>query len=218
MASQEQLRTLTPLVMEAQQYRRWHGDNDNPALGKAIVAVDNLLIRELGGEADDDIDVENLVADAGATVFAKFHKFRSTTGAELYGWVRKIVVRAIANLRRRREAQEEGRLRCRPPSAETIAEAVRLIDLVESREPSPVEEAIGREDVRRVRRALRRLTFDELRVTRLVMQDTQLREIAVSFGHSLGWVQDVWERAAHRLRMALMRRGRAPMSRPVCAA
>lgn len=96
------------------------------------------------------------MADAGTKVFLSFGKFRGTTGAELYGLMKKIVERSVIKLRRMREALENGTLR-RPASLDRDGRAARLAALLVSPCDSPEQAAILRENKMAVRRAMRRL-------------------------------------------------------------
>ncbi|MGH7135634.1 MAG: hypothetical protein ACREHD_07830 [Pirellulales bacterium] len=116
MASGKHSRDLTNTVLEAIRYRRYGGGNENPALGKALLQVDEILLpwarSELADGFDDQpADVENLVADAGVKAIVEFHKFAGTTGGEFFEWVRSILAQLIAGVKRLREALRNGGLR-----------------------------------------------------------------------------------------------------------
>ncbi|HEV3342156.1 MAG TPA: hypothetical protein VG125_17445 [Pirellulales bacterium] len=82
MATEEQLRNLTGMVLEALNYQRYGGGNDNPALGRAIQYVDDLLLPWARSQAGDELDVDNMVADAALKMLRVFPAFRGTTGRE----------------------------------------------------------------------------------------------------------------------------------------
>jgi RNA polymerase sigma factor (sigma-70 family) len=205
MASQEQLRELTGMVLEALRYRRRGGGNDNPALGQAIRHVDAILLPWARAEAAGEFDVENIVADAGLEMFSAFVTFDGTTGGEFFGYTKKIVARGIARMRRLSEAKEQGCLR-RAVSLEGNAEAARLAERLASHEPSPDAAAMIRENRERLRRAMRGLSVDQLRVVRLHgSEDRPFEEIGAKFGRSASWAYDVWDAAAAQIRTRLMR-------------
>jgi DNA-directed RNA polymerase specialized sigma24 family protein len=204
MASAEQKRNLTDLVLRAKSHQRWHGGNDNPALGEAILKVEKLLLPWVRSQLDAEHDAENMVAEAGAEMFVSFASFRGVTGAEFYGWMKTILEHAIAKIARLREALEKGGLR-RTTSLDRDGRAARLAELLVSPEDSPEQAAIIRENKVNVRRALRTLPCEELRVVRLRTDDISFREIAGSFQRSLRWVQDTWDSAVQHLRTAIVK-------------
>jgi RNA polymerase sigma factor (sigma-70 family) len=205
MVSEEQLRTLAGIVLEASSYQFYHGANDNPALGQAIRYVDQMLLPWAEAQADGDFDVENIVAEAGLEMLRRFPNFRGTTGREFYGCMKVIVVRGIARMRRLMEAKENGCLR-RAVSLERSAEAARLAERLASGEPLPEVAAIVHENAQRLHRAMRGLTVDQLRVIRLHGIDGRsLREISAQFGHAPSWAHEVWKAAAAEIRRRLMR-------------
>lgn len=219
MASEKQLLALTDTVLEAVRYRRWRGGNENPALGKAILIVDQYLLpwagRELADGLDDQsADAENLVAEAGYKAIVNFHTFVGTTGGEFYEWVRSILAQLIAGVKRLREALRNGGLR-RVNSVERNAEAARLVQLLVSPEHSPEEIGTLHENASRLWRAIRRLNLVEQRVARLYMDGRSLRDIAVMFGHTTSWARDHWDAAAHDLRTDLLRPSRTARMRSI---
>jgi RNA polymerase sigma factor (sigma-70 family) len=212
MASQEQRRELTAVVLDAIRYRRWNGGNENPALGEAILRVDELLLpwaqRELADGGDElSPDAENLVADAGVKAIIHFHTFSGTTGGEFYEWIKAIVAQLIAGMKRLHEALANGGLR-RVRSLEREHEAAQLAELLISPEDSPEEAATIRENGQRLRKALRGLNLVEHRIVKLRLRGRSYREIAATFGHAVSWAHEIWESAAHHLRLALVSRRR----------
>jgi RNA polymerase sigma factor (sigma-70 family) len=203
MASQQQFRTLTELVLEAVRYQRWSGANDNPALGRAILYVDRLLLPWARRQVDDLFDdsppdAENLVADADVKAILGFRSFDGITGAEFYRWVKAIVAHTIADMRRRREARRKGGLR-HAVSLERSAEAGRLAEQLVSPGMSAEEAAIMRESALGLHRAINTLSFIQQRVVKLWMKGRSLREISAMFGHSPSWANGHWESAKQRL-------------------
>jgi RNA polymerase sigma factor (sigma-70 family) len=218
MASQEQLRKLTSMVLEALDYRRNHNGGDNGALGRAILYVDSLLLPWARSLAAGEFDVEDMVADAGFGMLAAFPTFRGITGKEFFNFMRTIVERAIARMWRLLEAEEKGCLR-RSRSLEGDAETARLVERLASREHLPDIAAMIHENGRRLRRVMRGLTVDQQRVLRMHgIDDCPFQEIAATFGHSASWAHDVWEAAAAEIRSRLMRPSRPRQRRRVAMA
>ncbi|HVA47491.1 MAG TPA: ECF-type sigma factor [Pirellulales bacterium] len=209
MAGEEQRFELTDWVLEAIAHRRWRGTNDNPALGKAVLHVEKRLLpwvrEQLENERDDTPpDAENLVAEAGCKALLHFDEFTGVTGGEFYRWMETIAAWMIADVKRQRDAQENGGFR-RGMSLERAAEAARLAELLISPDVSPHDACVIRENAVRVHRAMRGLTHEQHRVERLRMGGHSLRDIAATFGHSASWVHEVWESGAQHLRTKLMR-------------
>ena len=139
----------------------------------------------------------------------RFPDFRGTTGGEFHGCMKAIVERGIARMRRLMEAKEKGCLR-RAVSLRRGAEAARIAERLASDEPLPHIAAIMRENAERLRRAMRGLNVDQVRVVRLHGIDGRsLREISATFNHAPSSAQAIWETAAAEIRRRLMRTRRS---------
>jgi DNA-directed RNA polymerase specialized sigma24 family protein len=210
MATQEQFRTLSEMVFEALNYRRYRGGNNNPTLGKAILYVNDILLPWARTQAAGEFDVQDIVADAGLKMLRLFPKFRGTTGGEFFDCMTAIVARGVARMRRLMEAKEKGCLR-RALSLERDGEAARLAERLASRERLPDVAAVIRENAHRLHKAMRGLSAVQLLVVRLHGIDgCPFQEVGAKFGHTASWAHDIWEAAAAEIRRRLMRprRGR----------
>lgn len=103
------------------------------------------------------------------------------------------------------EAQQKGCLR-RCLSIEANAETTKLAERLASRELLPDIAAMIRENADRLRRVMRGLTVDQIRILRRHgIDDRSFKEIGAEFGHSASWAYGIWEAAAAEVRRRLMR-------------
>jgi RNA polymerase sigma-70 factor (ECF subfamily) len=154
------------------------------------------LHRELRGKADPS----DVVQDTFLKVHENFHDFRGTTDREWMAWVRRILVRNLADLQRKYAVP--GRDVGRERSLDDVADrsSALLRDLVPARGGTPSEQARNRETGMLVADALAELDEGDREVVILrTFHELEWGEVSERTGRSPDAARMAWARALQRL-------------------
>jgi RNA polymerase sigma-70 factor (ECF subfamily) len=164
-----------------------------------------LVARSLiGGALRIKLDPSDLVQETFLKAHRDFAGFAGGTERELVAWLRRILVRSLANQAKhhRRQARDQQR----QESLDHLLEQsdLALQNALAARAPSPSEAASHREQAVLLADAVDRLSPDyrEAFVLR-TLEHVPFEEIAIRMGRSTGAVRMLWARAVKKLNQML---------------
>jgi RNA polymerase sigma-70 factor (ECF subfamily) len=180
-------------------------EGEDAALSRILEAYRNYLRliaatsldRALRGKADPS----DVVQDALVKIHANFHQFRGATERELLAWMRAILARLLADLRRRYVLGAERRVGRERSLAEIVDRSSLVLEaLLADRQDSPSARAHEREQGVLLADALARLAADDREVITLRnLRELDWPEVARSMQRSPDAVRMLWTRAVRHL-------------------
>jgi RNA polymerase sigma-70 factor, ECF subfamily len=177
------------------------------ALGDALEACRVYLQAVAERELDPDLRAKGGASDLVQETFLEAHKdfaqFKGDTEEALLGWLRRMLLNNLANVRRRYHGTRKRRVgREIDLSAEDSSRPA--VEGLPSDTPTPSRVMIAAEEDKELHRALARLSADDRQVIRLRYQEERpFAEIARVMGRSENAVQKLWLRAVERLQREL---------------
>ncbi len=185
---------------------------DDAARGRLLELYRNylrLVARSLiGGALRVKLDPSDLVQETFLKAHRDFGQFGGATERELTAWLRRILVRSLANQVKHHRRQARDQLR--QESLDHLLEhSDRTLQLaLAARSPSPSEAASRREQAVLLADAVDRLPADyrEAFVLR-TLEHVPFEEIAARMGRSTGAVRMLWARAVKKLNEMLEEQG-----------
>ena len=171
------------------------------ALGNLVEACRGYLLLIANQELRDDLRAKVAASDLVQDTFLKakqnFDRFTGRSEADLLAWLRRILLNHLVDVTRqfvdtdKRQVMLEENLPERP--------SVIALD-----GPTPLDQAIAREDAQRVMRAVARLPEEMRRVVELRNeQRLQFQQIGECIGRSAEACRKLWTRAIERLAQEL---------------
>ena len=149
---------------------------------------------ELPGELRGKLGASDLVQETLTRAVEHFREFRGEHQDELAGWLRRILINHLANVRRGFASRKRA----------TGLELSDHADLALIVDQSPSSIVAQRDEEQRLEEALRRLPDHYQRVIRLRHQENRtFPAIAEALGKSQGAVEKIWTRAIVRLQAEL---------------
>jgi RNA polymerase sigma-70 factor (ECF subfamily) len=179
------------------------GGNEN-ALGQLLELYRNylrLVARSLISEAlRVKLEASDLVQETFLKAHREFTQFAGQSEPELVAWLRRILVRSMANQvkHHRRQARDHQR----QESLEQLLDrsSITIQQALASSISSPSEQASQREQAVLLANALQRLPDDYREAfIRRTLEHVPFETIAAEMGRSVGAVRMLWTRAVKRL-------------------
>jgi RNA polymerase sigma-70 factor (ECF subfamily) len=187
---------------------------DREALGRLLQMYDGylrLLARALIGRAlRAQLDASDLVQETYLKAHREFDQFRGGGEPELVGWLRRILVRSLANQARhhRAEARDLRRQESLEAALDRSSLAIQAA-LASPSAASPSRLAGRREEAVLLAAALERLPADYREVFVLrTLEHLAIEEVAARMGRSVNAVRKLWTRAMLALRREMEGDGR----------
>jgi len=181
------------------------GDSLALARGGAVAQIGELLETcrpyllaiaesELPGDLHAKVGASDIVQDTLARGAEHFDDFRGHSAEELAGWLRRILLNHLANVRKSYDTDKRSVQREQPVDS----------GIVNSFQPSPSAEIGLVEDAQRLEAALQRLPPDYRTVIQLRhREDRSFAEIGAALGKSEDAVGKLWARAVRQLQSEL---------------
>jgi RNA polymerase sigma-70 factor, ECF subfamily len=183
-------------------------DGDEAALGRLLELYRNylrLIAGSLIGQAlSVRLDASDLVQETFLKASREFGQFLGSTEPELTAWLRRILVRTLANQAKHhgRQARDYHRQESLEAMLDRSSEAVQRALAAPS--PSPSGHAIRREQAVLLADALEKLPADYREVFILRnLEHVPFDEVAARMGRSPGAARVLWKRAMDRLSQLL---------------
>jgi RNA polymerase sigma-70 factor (ECF subfamily) len=183
-------------------------DGDDAALGRLLERYRNylrFLARSLlGAPLGLHLDASDLVQETYLEAHRDFARFAGASEAELMAWLRRALVRNLADQARRHGAQR--RDAARRESLEELLDrsGAALHRALAASRPSPADQAERREEAVRLADAIESLPADYRDVIRLRhFEGLPFEEVARRMGRSAGASRMLWARALERLNEAV---------------
>ncbi len=181
---------------------------DEVALGQLLEIYRNylrLLARALIGQAlRVRLDASDLVQETFLRAHRDFGQFAGTTEPELTAWLRKILVRTLANQAKHHRRQTRDYQRQESLEAMLDRSSVAIHRALTAPGQSSSADMVRREEAVRLADALEKLSPDyrEVFILRNV-EHIPFDEIAVRMSRSAGAARVLWKRAMDRLSLLL---------------
>lgn len=180
-------------------------DSDAGDVGQLLEATRKYLLlianRSLDAQLQQKVAPSDLVQETFIDAHQQFKGFQGTSEAELFAWLRQILLHKAADAGRRyrgttkRDISEE-----RPLGDDSCMPGLQLV----SEGPSPSRCAIGQEQEQRVAKALQQLPPDYHQVIQLrSLERLPFAQVAEMMGRSEAAVGKLWFRAIRQLRKHL---------------
>jgi RNA polymerase sigma-70 factor, ECF subfamily len=151
---------------------------------------------ELPSELHGKIGASDLVQETLTRGIEHFDDFRGLTPEELAGWLRRILLNHLANVRKAYSTGKRATRREQPADS----------GLADRLQTDPGAELVRLEEEARLERALSNLPLEYQRVIRLRHQENRsFTEIGAALGKSEDAAGKLWARALRRLRSELRR-------------
>ncbi len=160
-----------------------------------------LARAQIGSTLRVRLDSSDLVQETLLDAHRGFEKFCGTSEAELVAWLRRILVRNLADQLRHDRRQK--RTRERQESLEAMLErsSLSVHEALARGISSPSAQAVHREQAVLLADAISRLPADDQEVIVLRhVERLKFEKIALRMGRSAGAVRMLWARALERLR------------------
>jgi RNA polymerase sigma-70 factor (ECF subfamily) len=177
----------------------WQLERYRPLLRLQVLQVElDPRLRARFGASD-------LVHEALLRAHRDIGQFRGQTEAELVGWLRTILRRAVVDQIRHEKAQERDPWREERRIHDALAESAAGLDaFVAARQPSPSEQVAGEEQRLRIARAVEQLPDDQRAAFLLRdLQGLPLKEVAARLGKTERSVAGLLQRGRRALRELL---------------
>lgn len=184
------------------------------ALGRLLDECRQYLLivaeRELEGDLRAKAGASDLVQESLLEAQQAFDRFQGTTQEALLAWTRKILLRNVADFRRRYRQTERRHVR-REVSLAHTASLQDVSARLAAADTSPSGQAIRKENVESVRQAIGRLPAEYRQVIDLRHgQQLTFSDVGRAMGRSADAARMLWWRAFERLAEELEGANRAP--------
>lgn len=178
---------------------------DQHALGALVDAYREYLCRiaraRMGGALQGVMTTSDLVQETLLDACRDFERFRGTSERELLSWLRRALLRNLADQVRRHRAEKRDRLRNRSLDELLERTGSRNYARLAAALSSPSGQASRREDIVALQNALEALSAEHREVILLRhMERLEFHAIAARMHRSEGAVRKLWARALLRLK------------------
>ena len=181
-------------------------DGNDTDVGELLEATRRYLLlvanRSLDAQLQQKIAPSDLVQETFMDAHHQFKRFQGTSEAELFAWLRQILLHKAADAGRRYRGTAKRDLSEELPLS---FDSQGIQSPIVSEEPSPSRCAIGKERERKVSEALQRLPPDYHQVIQLrSLERLPFAQVAEKMGRSEAAVGKLWFRAIRQLRNHLI--------------
>jgi RNA polymerase sigma-70 factor (ECF subfamily) len=162
--------------------------------------------RRLGARLHRKFEAADLVQDTFLKACRRFASFRGQTPGEFYLWLRKILLRDLAD-RVRFFVSAQKRQLGREIGLESLTRTTPTDDLLPAPGPGPRSLLLSREQMERMRAAVGRLPETQQQVVVLhVREEKTFDEIGRKLNRSAEAARKLWNRALDRLQEEILER------------